>query len=141
MPPRVQVMTATLLSMAAAWAGLAAISLAMDRHHRQVFDRSPSRLRVGTLKAMGWVLLAISAGVIIDGRGLGIGLAGWICIVPMAGLVLAGGLAIIAPRVSRRISARAPRAADARSTTRSAAPPPPSAPAMPPPTAGPAHRH
>lgn len=46
--------SSVLLTLALSFAGLSALCLAMDRHHRAIFLGSPSRRRARALRVAGW---------------------------------------------------------------------------------------
>lgn len=68
----------TLLAIALAYAGFAALCLAMERHHGEVFGtrRIPPRRRA-VLRPAGWALLAASFPVCIAGWGWTLGPVAW----------------------------------------------------------------
>ncbi len=89
------------------YAGLTALSLAMDRHHRQVWLRAPDSKTVLVLRVTGICLLAISLLASVRAAGQALGLVAWFGVLPLAGVLLvlllpyaprtAGVLALIAP--------------------------------------------
>ncbi|WP_241754742.1 DUF3325 domain-containing protein [Cupriavidus basilensis] len=88
MPPTL----AALASLAFCYAGMASISLAMDRHHGQVRGRNaapPAAPARWLLRACGWLLLALAALPCLRGWGASIGAVVW------AGSVSAGALAFV----------------------------------------------
>jgi len=61
-----------------AWAGMAALSLAMDRHHAQATGRSePTRMRRTGLRTAGAFMLIASLGSSVLTYGWGVGTAAW----------------------------------------------------------------
>jgi hypothetical protein len=48
------------LNLTLSFAGLAALCLSMDRHHRAIAGRSQSRARARTLRLAGWAAIAAS---------------------------------------------------------------------------------
>jgi len=88
-----------LLALALAYAGLAALCLAMERHHGQVFARrGPAPGRQRALRLLGWLLLALSPLPAIALRGAGEGTVLWCGLLTAALLPLALLLAY-APRL------------------------------------------
>jgi Protein of unknown function (DUF3325) len=89
------------------YAGLAALCLAMDRHHRQIWQRTPgSRTRMA-LRVLGVCLLVGSLLASVHAAGGPLGVVAWFGILTLAGVLLvlllpyaprmAGVLAVIAP--------------------------------------------
>lgn len=76
----------TMTALAIAYAGFAAISLAMARHHRQTFGRSPTVYLVAGLRIVGWVALGLSLMTSILLSGWAIGTITWLGILSAAGL-------------------------------------------------------
>lgn len=101
-------------------AGFTGLGLAMEHHHRKLWNRPPHRTQAAAQRLAGSLALTASAALAVHDRGWGIGLAAWICLMPVAGVAFTL-LLTFSP-------ARSP-AATGRSTTRSPAPPEPSAPA------------
>lgn len=67
-------------------AGLGALSLSLDRHARDFFQRPPaSRQRLG-LRLAGWILLALSLPMTSTAWHDGIGLVTWFGLLTTAGL-------------------------------------------------------
>ena len=85
-------MSSTLASFAAfalCFAGMAALSLAMDRHFEQVTGASePRRNQRWALRGLGAVLLALSVWPCIAAWGVGVGLTAW------CGWLTAGAMAV-----------------------------------------------
>ncbi|KQP88141.1 MULTISPECIES: DUF3325 domain-containing protein [unclassified Methylobacterium] len=48
------------LNLALSFAGLAALCLSMDRHHRAIAGRGQSRTRARGLRLAGWAVIAVS---------------------------------------------------------------------------------
>lgn len=78
-----------LLALALTYSGFTALSLAMNRHYKQVFATRPSPLQRVVFKASGWALLVVAA---------------WRCLVVFGaangpivflGLISAAGLSLI----------------------------------------------
>lgn len=81
---------AAMLGLALAYAGMAALSFAMDRHHEQLTRRRevPVRLRV-SLRMGGTVLLAAAAVPCVSAWGATVGTVAWLgllsaCALPVA---------------------------------------------------------
>lgn len=77
----------TLLAICLAYAGFAALCLAMERHHREVFGsrRIPPRRRLA-LRLAGWVLLAASFPACVAGWGWAFGPVAWCGVLTAAAL-------------------------------------------------------
>lgn len=71
-----------------AYAGFAALSLGMDRHYEDVFDRALPRRRRLALRSLGWLGLALSLWASAGAWGWGYGTVEWIGILSLAGLLL-----------------------------------------------------
>lgn len=56
---------------------LVALALAMDRHHRQVWQRLPSAFWRLSLKILGWLGLGLSCQLSMLDTGLALGLVQW----------------------------------------------------------------
>ncbi|GJD30217.1 hypothetical protein PMNALOAF_1461 [Methylobacterium adhaesivum] len=52
--------SSVLLNLALSFAGLSALCLAMDRHHRAIFRVAPSRRQARALRGAGWCGIAAS---------------------------------------------------------------------------------
>lgn len=76
----------SLASFALCLAAFTALSVAMERHHAQVFGAVRAR-RPFAWRSLGWALLAASVAYAIYVFGFGIGLVMW-----CGSLTLAGGL-------------------------------------------------
>lgn len=101
-------LAASLTAWALAFAGMAALSLAMDRHHAQVFGRrevpaGPRR----ALRLLGWSLLALSIWPCWQAWGPSVGLVAW-CGWLTAG---AGAVAALLPYMPRSMAGAAVLAA------------------------------
>ncbi|MDE1174268.1 MAG: DUF3325 domain-containing protein [Parvibaculaceae bacterium] len=95
------------LSLSLSYAGFAALAFSMQRHHRQLRSRAPTRGQALGLKMAGWSALAASFVVSILAWGSVIG--------PVAGFgVLSGGalgftlLLAFRPRVAAALTLAAP---------------------------------
>ncbi len=97
---------APLAALALAFAGMAGLALAMDRHHEQVTGRAEvvphTRRRV--LRWVGSLLLALSLAACIGAWGATVGVTAW-CGFLTAGGLLVGVLLTYAPRLAPRVSA------------------------------------
>ena len=80
---------ASLIAFALCFTGMAALSLAMDRHYEQVTGRSepPSNQR-RALRGLGWLLLTVALWPCIAAWGIGVGLTAW------CGWLTAGAMAV-----------------------------------------------
>lgn len=78
------------LNLALSFSGLAALCLAMDRHHRAIFLGAPSRLRRRALRWTGWagILASFAAAVITSDWNFGP--VQWLGSLTGAALVLVG---------------------------------------------------
>jgi uncharacterized protein DUF3325 len=76
----------TMAALATAYAGFAAISLAMARHHRQTFGRPPTVYLAVGLRIIGWIALGLSLIASILPSGWAIGTTTWFGILSAAGL-------------------------------------------------------
>lgn len=78
---------ALLLGAALSYAGMAALCLGMDRHHRQVWTRTaPARQRA--LRIIGWLLLAAAIWPCVRAWGSSVGVVIWFGLLSAAVLVL-----------------------------------------------------
>jgi hypothetical protein len=80
----------TALALALAYVGFLCLSLAMERHHEQVFRSRrvpPARRRACT--AAGWALLAASLLAAVQGPGWGLGVVVWAGLLTAAAVPLA----------------------------------------------------
>lgn len=100
-----------MMAFALAYSGFAALCLAMDRHHEQVFGRRgiPSWLR-RMLTVVGYLLLAAALAPLAGAEGWGMALLIWLglltasaiflalllCYRPRAVPILSGGLLLVA---------------------------------------------
>lgn len=71
-----------------AYAGLAALALAMSQHHRAVFAREIARRRRLVLRVSGWLLLALSVAAAFHAHGFELGAVAWFAAVASAGFIL-----------------------------------------------------
>ncbi|HEY0944915.1 MAG TPA: DUF3325 domain-containing protein [Opitutaceae bacterium] len=85
------------LSFACCYLGLAAAGLAMNLHHRRVFQRAPSERAKRALNAIGAVLLLTSAMLSIHATSGAVGLVTTVAMTAISGLFFSGLLAL-APR-------------------------------------------
>ncbi|MFJ4395689.1 DUF3325 domain-containing protein [Pseudomonas sp. NPDC089396] len=70
-----------------AFAGFAALCMAMDRHFSELLGRKPGSGQLRLLRCAGWLLLALSLAIAMHLRGWAHGLVEWIA-VSMAGVTL-----------------------------------------------------
>ncbi len=82
--------TAVILTIALSFSGLAALCLAMDRHHRAILRVPPSRLRARTLRVTGWAGLAASFAAAILTADWNFGPVQWLGSLTGAALILVG---------------------------------------------------
>ena len=82
-------LVASLLALALAFAGMAALSSAMDRHYEQLTRRreTPRLLRVG-LRALGSLLIALALAPCLIAWGGSVGVVVWL------GFLSAGALCV-----------------------------------------------
>lgn len=82
-------LVASLLALALAFAGMAALSFAMDRHYEQLTRRreTPRLLRVG-LRALGSLLIALALAPCVLAWGTSVGMVVWL------GFLSAGALCV-----------------------------------------------
>lgn len=81
------------------YAGLSGLSLAMDRHHEQVWHQPSSSLRCRTFRVSGWLLLCVSLLACLSNAGIAVGIVEWFGMVSAAAMVVILLLAY-APRAS-----------------------------------------
>ena len=81
-----------LLILALAVAGFAVLALSMDKHHRDLFQARPTRLRRLSLQTAGWLVLGLSLAVCVDGFGVSIGIVFWTGMLTVAALAVAAAL-------------------------------------------------
>ena len=99
-----------LLSFALAYAGFAAVCLALDRHYRQVWGRPPARCTATLLRVVGYPLLGLAAVPCVAALGGATGFVMWLGVLSAAALPLifllpfapraAALLAVVAPAVA-----------------------------------------
>lgn len=76
------------LAFIAAVLGFAALALALNRHHQQVWRRAPSRRRQRLLRFAGWGLLLAALWVCIAHAGGSSGLVWWVGLLSGAALLV-----------------------------------------------------
>lgn len=76
------------LGLALAFSGFVGLSLAMARHHEQVFGYRPARRRALLLRWGGWLLLALAVAPCIAALGPSVGLAAWAALLTVAAALL-----------------------------------------------------
>lgn len=79
----------TLLAFVVAFAGFAALALSLDRHHEDVWHRTPGRRAVWALRVVGWLLLAAALVPCVRSDGLASGIVLWAGLLTMAALCVA----------------------------------------------------
>ncbi|MPY69295.1 MAG: DUF3325 family protein [Alphaproteobacteria bacterium] len=84
-----------------AFAGFAALALAMDRHHRTLFDRAPGRGAALTLRLAGTAGLAASLFACADRWGWAIGAIAWFGVLSAVALGVVLLLAALPRRTGR----------------------------------------
>ena len=75
------------VGLALSMAGMAALSLGMNKHHEQVFGGISTTRRTGLFRLLGWLLLALAVIPCVHLYGISIGLATWAAELTMAALV------------------------------------------------------
>lgn len=88
LPQGVSSLSLIVLALALAYAGLAALCLAMDRHHAQLLQREPTALSRRLLRLAGWPLLLLAAWPCVALWGASIGAVVWAGMLSVAGLLL-----------------------------------------------------
>lgn len=79
---------AAIAAFALCYAGLSALSLAMNRHHQQVLKQAPSQRRTHGLRSTGWALLVLSLVGCMMGWGASVGAVVWFGVVSAAAPVV-----------------------------------------------------
>lgn len=89
--------TTILCALGLAYAGMASLSLAMDRHHGQVFGRDAAPTLRRALQLAGSVLLALAIWPCVAGWSATVGVVAWL------GFLSAGalGVALLLPYAPR----------------------------------------
>lgn len=109
-----------LLALALAWAGFAALALAMDRHHRQVLHGLPPPRQRLLLRAAGALGLAGSLLACVAHAGWSTGAVLWLGLLPVAAVPVALALvyapSVLAPHLWWRALRRPGRARGTRET-------------------------
>jgi hypothetical protein len=98
-------MLSTVSAFALAYAGMTGLSLAMDRHWRQLRAAAygPAVGERRLARFLGWILLAGSAWLAVIGHGVAAGAVLWLGVLSVAGLVLVMLLSY-APRWAFRLA-------------------------------------
>ncbi len=78
----------SLVSFALCLAAFSALSLAMERHHVQVFGTNVAKRQL-TWRSLGWTLMLAAAIYSIHSLGIGIGLVLWCGVLTIAGVLVA----------------------------------------------------
>lgn len=93
-------MLATIASFLFAFAGMMALSLAMDRHYEQLTkEREVPAVRRRLARLVGWLLLLVSITLVIHAWSVSAGLTFWCAIITLAALVVACGMTYM-PRLT-----------------------------------------
>jgi hypothetical protein len=82
------------LALVLAYAGFTALALAMDRHHRQIWRRRPTRRVRVLFRIGGWSGLAASLVLCLSPRWA-LGLVQWLGILSAAGLLVVAQLTLL----------------------------------------------
>lgn len=99
-----------LAALLLSYSGLAALCLAMNRHHRQLWHRPASAPRAMLLRSIGIVLLAGSLVASTTAAGTARGVVAWFGVLPLAALGLIGLLPFL-PRAAALLAVLAPLSA------------------------------
>ncbi len=78
----------TYTAFCLAYAGFAALCLAMDRHYEALFDREIARRPRLAFRVGGWAALVLSMLAATDAYGWAYGFSEWVGMLAIAGLVL-----------------------------------------------------
>lgn len=76
-----------MLVLALNLAAMTALSLAMNRHHRQLFNGEPGASRRRLLRGAALGLMVVALGLCLRARGIEQGLLIWICLLMLGGLL------------------------------------------------------
>lgn len=90
---------AAFAALALAYAGMAALSLAMARHHQQLLRREASPVRRRCLRALGALALLLALLPCVVAWGASVGVVVWLGFLSMGALLLALMLSY-APRLA-----------------------------------------
>ena len=90
-----------VFALVLATTGFAGLALAMNKHHRDVFGRMPTRGRKQLLQAISCGLLVLSLASCIGAWRISQGITGWFGLATVAVAVVALGLTYL-PRVRAR---------------------------------------
>lgn len=85
-----------IMVLGLSYAGMAALCLAMNRHHRQVTDRLPGPRRQLLLRLSGSMTLVLAMVLCIDAWGVSIGIVAWFGMLTLGTLPLVIGLPLAA---------------------------------------------
>jgi hypothetical protein len=96
-----------LTAIALTYAGMAALALAIDRHHRQAFGADAAPTTRATLRIAGSLLLALAIAPCVHLWGFGAGMVAW------TGMLTTGALlaALLLPYWPRKLAPSATGAA------------------------------
>ncbi|MGE0254800.1 MAG: DUF3325 family protein [Alphaproteobacteria bacterium] len=100
------------LSFTLAYAGLAALALAMERHQRQVWRRPLAVHWRRLLRPLGWLAIAVAFAAAVAAEGWSLGPVAFTGLLALAGLALVFLLAF-APRLAAAFAIVAPAGAAA----------------------------
>lgn len=89
----------TAACFALSYAGLSGLSLAMGRHHEQVWQQPGSPSRCRALRLSGWLLLGVSLAACLCNQSVAVGIVEWFGMLSAAALVVIL-LLTYAPRTS-----------------------------------------
>lgn len=84
-----------VLALALACAGFAALALAMERHHRQVWHRAPGRGLCWSLRLAGAGGLGAALAVCVACAGVAVGVVLWAGLLSAAAVLVVLGLAAL----------------------------------------------
>ena len=80
------------LSFSLALGGFTSLAASMQKHHREIFGRTPDRRQATVTRVAGWVLLAASLAAAVTFWPPSIGIAGWTGLLAAAAFIVALGL-------------------------------------------------
>lgn len=98
-----------LAALALSYGGFLALCLSMQRHHRDLFSRAPSRPVAVALRTVGCALLALALWRCITLFSASVGVVIWIGTMSAAALTLVG-LLTLKPRLAAWVGMVAPAA-------------------------------
>lgn len=83
----INVPLASLLAFGLCYAGMAALSLAMEKHHAQVWTDSPRPLQQKSLRVAGWGLILLALVPSITGWNATVGVVAWAGMLSLGAIV------------------------------------------------------